>query len=282
MSNQTTLGDLGLTDVDESDSEPPTECNEASTPTRITLLNSPANPALDAWIADRHEQDEPYGYCHLYLQTHSDLSGVEYALRYEACIDCSAVEHSYHRPTTSVDSWGGGEVETIRDWLIDWLLNHLATPYHPELRPFPKTHLRVFISDAAREYLTDHDVAIDALREQFQTLDEHTATDEYLSQHRERRAIREWLRGDDGLKTHKHWIEATIRARFGFTARYNSHVPDPHPVYEPLSLDALRDCLKRIRAQIMTATDRRDDLREALSSAETAWIDQTKHDHFEE
>ena len=280
MSEQTTLTDLTDVETPAANEEPPASPpDDDQSPTRSTLIDSPANPALDAWVAERTAHEEPYGYCHLYLVSQSDLSGITHELRYETQIDLGAVGTPC--VTTSMRGFGGVSREAVRDWLIDWLLTELETPYHERLRPIPLEHFRVFATDAACEYLAEHEIDIDTVDEQLHSLPEHQPSDEYLTTHRTLTALTEWLDDDDGLHAYERRIEATIRAQLDFTTRYGHQVPDPVPAYHDYSLTELKAFLTTVREQIDQTEQRCDNLRRTLKTIGTQWCDRIHATHFE-
>jgi hypothetical protein len=282
MADQTTLTDL------LGDEPPPVaaeETNDEATddeqpPTRSTLIEPADNIALDTWVAERTAADEPYGYCHLYLISHSDLHGVEHELRFEANIDLGAAGGT-GTVTTSTESWGSVSVDAVHDWVIDWLLSELATPYHEDLRPIPVDNFRVFVTDNAHDHLADHDIDSNSLCEQLHGLPEHQPSTDYLTKYRTLTALNEWLNGDDGLSAYERRIEATIRARFGFTKRHGHQIPNPDPAYQDCSLDELHACLITVRKQISHTKQHRDELSSALDALETQWRERIQAIYFE-
>jgi hypothetical protein len=282
MADQTTLTDL-------LDDEPPPvaaeETNDEATddeqpPTRSTLIEPADNSALDAWVAKRIAADKPYGYCHLYLISHSDLHGVEHDLRFEAKIDLGAAGATC-TVATSTESWGGVNVDAVHNWLIDWLLTELETPYHEELRPIPVNDLHMFITENAREYLADHEIDSDTLCKQLHGVPEHRPSEKYLTQHHTYTALSDWLNGDDGLYDHERRLEATIRARFSFLKRHGHQIPDPDPTYQNCSLDELHTCLTTVREQITQTEQHCDELSNALDTLETQWRKRIQTTYFE-
>ena len=212
----------------------------------------------------------------------SDLTGVERQLRYEEELDLTVSENETRRQYGG--RWGQGRVrvDEVRDRLIDWKLEELATPYHPELRSVSAGNLRLFVADPARDLLREHDVEIDALVETLNHLDEHEPTDEQLAARREHREAYESLRGvSASLKQRVRAIEETVRARFGFSRRYGGDVPDPHPEYEGLDPTALKDELEHAREEVNRTEQRTDELGREIADENAQWIDEKRAELFE-
>jgi hypothetical protein len=139
----------------------------------------------------------------------------------------------------------------------------------------------VFVTKNANEYLLTHDIDSNPLCEEFYELPEHRPSEEYLAKRRTLTALAEWLKGDDGLAAYERRIEATIRARFGFTKRHGHQIPDPDPAYQDCSLNELHACLTTVREQIIQTEQYCDELSNALDALETQWRERIQTTHFE-
>ena len=285
QSNFSQLTDEGVehdTDVETApDDSTPGSSDSASADSRSTLTEH-VDSAVESWVNEREDRMENYGYFHLYVVAKSDLTGVERQLRYEEELDLTVSEGDTNRQYGG--RWGQGEVhvDEVRDRLIDWKLGELATPYHPELRTVSAGNLRLFVAEPARELLRDHDVEIDTVVEVLNRLDEREPTDEQLATRREHRETYESITGvSASLKQCVRAIEETVRARFGFSARYGGTTPDPHPEYEGLDPTALKDELESARDEVNQAEQRKDELSQEIAEEEAKWIDEKRAELFE-
>lgn len=285
QSNFSQLTDEGVehdTDVETApDDSTPGSPDSASVDSRSTLTEH-VDPSVKSWVNKRENQNENYGYFHLYVVAKSDLTGVERQLRYEEELDFTVSEDDTDRQYGGRWGQGGVHVEEVRDTLIDWKLEELATPYHPELRTVSAGNLRLFVAEPARELLRDHDVEIDTLVEVLNQLDEHEPTDEQLATRREHRETYELITGvSASLKQRVRAIEETVCARFGFSRRYGGATPEPHSEYDHLDPTALRDELESAREEIDQAEQRTDALRQEIADENAQWIDEKRAELFE-
>ena len=276
------LTDEGVeNDTDETSTDDSTSGSSDSTSAESrSTFTEHVDPTVESWVGERENQNENYGYFHLYVVAKSDLSGVERHLRYEETLDLTVSEddisHQYG------GRWGQGRVrvDEVRDTLIDWKLEELATPYHPDLRTVSAGNLRIFVADPARDYL--HDVEIDALVETLNQVDEREPTDEQHATRREHREAYESITGVSAtLKQRVRAIEDTVRARFGFSRRYGGATPEPHPEYEGLDPTALRDELESARKEVDRTEQRKDELGQEIAEEDAQWIDEKRAELFE-
>ena len=287
MSEQSNFSQLTDERVESDTNEAPTDdstpesSDSASAGTRSTFSEH-VDPTVESWVGERENQNENYGYFHLYVVAKSDLTGVERQLRYEEELDFTVSENDTSRQYGGWWGQGGVHLGEVRDTLIDWKLEELATPYHPELRTISARNLRIFVADPARDYLRDHDVEINALVEVLNQLDEHEPTDEQLATRREHRETYELLTGVSApLKQRVRAIEETVRARFGFSRRYGGATPEPHPEYEDLDLTALKDELESAREEVDQAEQRTDELSQEIADENAKWIKEKRAELFE-
>jgi hypothetical protein len=240
------------------------------------------NPAVKSWVAECEEQKEDYGYFHLFVIAKSDLTGIERHLQYE---NERRVEVGNNETTHQYGSrWGRGGIQAAEtcDQLIDWKLNELATPYHPDLRTVAAENLRIFVADAARDPLGERDIEIDALVETLNHLDEHEPTDEQLAMRQEYNEAYEAVVGGSALlKQRVRAIETTVRARFSFSRRYGSGIPDPHPDYKDLDPTALKRELKSARNKLEQTEQRKDELSQEIANDKAQWIEEMLTTLFE-
>lgn len=285
QSNFSQLTDTGVEhDTDEEstlDDSTPGSADSASADSRSTLTER-VDPSVESWVGERENQNENYGYFHLYVVAKSDLSGVERQLRYEENLDLTVSEDDISRQYGGRWGQGGVHVEEVRDRLIDWKLEELATPYHPDLRTVSAGNLRLFVAEPACELLRDHDVEIDTLVKVLNQLDEHEPTDEQLATRQEYREAHESITGISApLKQRVRAIEETVRARFGFSRRYGGATPKPHPEYEHLDPTALKDELENTRDEVDQAEQRTDELSQEIADENAQWIDEKRAELFE-
>ena len=263
------------------DNSTPGSADSASADSRSTLTEH-VDSAVESWVNEREDRMENYGYFHLYAVAKSDLTGVERQLRYEENLDLTVSEDDISRQYGGRWGQGGVHAEGVRDRLIDWKLEELATPYHPNLRTVSAGNLRVFVAEPARDLLRDHDVEIDALVETLNQVDEREPTDEQLATRREHWEGHESITGVSApLKQRVRAIEETVRARFGFSRRYGGATPEPHPEYEGLDSTALRDELESARGEVDRTEQRRDELGQEIAEEEAQWIDEKRAELFE-
>ena len=263
------------------DDSTPGSSDSASADSHSTLTEH-VDPSVESWVSERENQRENYGYFHLYVVATSDLTGVERQLRYEEDIDLTVSEDDISRQYGGRWGQGGVHAEGVRDRLIDWKLEELATPYHPDLRRVSAGNLRVFVAEPARVLLRDHDVEIDALVEILNQVDEHEPTDEQLATRREHREASESITGvSASLKQRVRAIEETVRARFGFSGRYGGATPEPHPEYDHLDPTALKGELENAREEVDQAEQRTDELGQEIADENAQWIDEQRTELFE-
>ncbi|WP_114579613.1 hypothetical protein [Saliphagus sp. LR7] len=274
MSGQTTFS---TADRDESDSRTADEATSDRSAHRssiddaqIDILHS---ETIDQWVTEREDANEPYGYFHLYVAAQSDLSGVQRALCWE-----TRIEHATDDAGEPSPRFGTGGIRAVnaRERLLEWKLELVAVPFHSELRTIPAENLRVFVADPAREYLAEKGVEIESTVEQVNTIDEHTPTEEQLARRREDARMQRLTGVSGPLDGRIRAIEDTLRARFKFTSRYGSDVPDPDPAYAEKPLDTLEEMLERARRDHVEAESGCDELRDEISSAEAQWIEETR------
>lgn len=285
QSNFFQLTDEGVehdTDVETApDDSTPGSPDSASADSRLTLTEH-VDPSVKSWVNKRENQNENYGYFHLYVVAKSDLTGVERQLRYEEEIDFTVSEDDTDRQYGGRWGQGGVHVEEVRDTLIDWKIEELATPYHPELRTVSAGNLRLFVAEPARELLRDHDVEIDTPIEVLNQLDEHEPTDEQLTTRREHREAYKSITGVSAtLKQRARAIEDTVRARFEFSRRYGGAAPEPHPEYDHLDPTALKDELESVREEVDRTEQRKGELGRRIAEEEAQWIDEKRSELFE-
>ena len=285
QSNFSQLTDTGVehdTDEEATLYDPtPGNPDSASADSHSTLTEH-VDSSVESWVSERENQNENYGYFHLYVVAKSDLTGVERQLRYQENLDLTVSEDDISHQYDGRWGQGGVHVDEVRDKLIDWKLEELATPYHPDLRTVSAGNLRVFVAEPARQLLRDHDVRIDALVEVLNQLDEHEPTDEQLTTRREHRETYESLTGVSApLKQRVRAIEETVRARFGFSGRYGGTTPDPHPEYEGLDPTALKGELENAREEVDQTEQRTDELSQEIADENTQWIDEQRAELFE-
>jgi hypothetical protein len=233
-----------------------------------------ADPAVESWVAEREESAEDYGYFHLFVVAKSDLNGVEHRLHYVEEIDLTVSEADTSRQYGGRWGKGGVRVTNARDRLIDWKLDELATPYHPDLRTVSATNLRIFVADSAHDLLGEQDIEIGALVETLNQFDEHEPTAEQLATHREYSEACEAVDGWQApLSQRVRAIESTVRAQFDFSHHFGGEVPDPHPDYQNLDANELKVELERARSKLEQTEQRKKSLSQKIADEKAQWIE---------
>lgn len=233
---------------------------------------------LESWCAERREQGENFGYGHLFAETRSDLDGVQYGLGWETRIERSAPEDE----ATTHDKAGFGAVKSSDglETIVSWKLGLLSTPYHPQLRDVPVDNLRVFVADAAREYLREEGYPVKAVLGKLGNLPEHYPTEDDLAVRREGIRLRR-KGGAQGILNHQETaIEQTVRSEFGFTSKYGSSVPDPDVRYADFDLVELKEHLEETREWLTASKERLSELREVRQETRSEWVNRAREQHF--
>jgi hypothetical protein len=269
------------TDPDDQRAEDtPSSTNTTENEGQSSEVNKLRDSAVDDWVAEQQAQDENYGYFHLFVVAESSLTGIERHLRYEYEIDHPGPDDSQSEFHTRF-GMGRTRAETVRQQLVDWKLDKLATPLHPELRDVPAGRLRVFVAEPAREVLREQGVSINPVVKALNQASEHFPSKEQIERHREYIDIKEATTGVSGrLEQRVSAIENTIRARLGFTRQCGSGIPDPDPEYQHLGIGELEEQLRDAREDVEQAEQREDELRREISEARSEWKNETRSELF--
>ena len=234
-------------------------------------VNEFRNSEIDDWVAKQKEEKQSYGFIHLLTVAESSLSGVEHQLRHECKIAHPKSSKPENRPP---DMIGIGEISPARarGKLIEWKLDNMAIPYHPQLRDIPTKRLQVFVAEPARESLQENGIEIGSVVQKLNYLNEHTPDEKRVKKEREYVDAREATGGPDGyLSERVRKIEDAVRARLELSGRYSRKVPDPHPDYEDLDIATLETQLEKARDEYEEAEQRKATLNEELTTERNQW-----------
>jgi hypothetical protein len=265
---------------DQRVEDTPSSTNTTDNGGQSSEVNKLRDSAVDDWVAEQQAQDENYGYFHLFVVAESSLTGIERHLRYEYEIDHPGPDDSQSEFHTRF-GMGGARAETVHQQLVDWKLDKLAMPLHPELRDVPAERLRIFVAEPAREVLRKQKVSINPVVETLNQVDEHFPSKEQIERHREYIDAKEATTGVSGrLEQRVRGVENTIRARLGFTRQYGSSIPDPDSEYQHLGIGELEEQLRDARENVEQAEQREDELRREISEARSEWKDETRSELF--
>lgn len=240
---------------------------------------------LEAWTATREARNESYGVFHVGLRVRSDLSGTDRAL-----ISQNRIEHTGEGDDAPhmQYGWGNPTPETVVAAVRSWMLDKLGYPYVPGLdcdgyprpaRTIPAERFRVFVAEEAYEALREHDhgdVAdlLEATVGAVNSLPEYHPSESY----RETIVTAQSVAAQAGAGSHtgalrrrERRIEATIRAKLGFSKRYGSGTPEADVEFADKDLNTLKRRLDETREERAEAESRLQKLREQLESAREDW-----------
>lgn len=239
----------------------------------ITTLT--AQETVDEWTSAREAGGDDYAFLHVEVDVYRTLTNTWAGLR------VNTTEKILDPKTTYGGgfSWSQPNREDLVDVIIDWVSQTLATPYVSPgdhdlpaghyLRSYPHDHVRVFISAAAVEFLTDHDIPVAALQEAINDIEEHTAPRAYCEQVTEYYAARDAL---DDARSQIRTLKTAIGAAFDIPTRYRTQPPKNFPEeYADLSPNELQSELAAARTAEEAAKSQRDTLQNELTTKQEAW-----------
>ena len=247
----------------------------------ITTLN--AQDAVDEWTTAHEAAGEHFAYLHVHVDVYRTLTNTWWGLR------ITTREKLVDNPRNSYGGYVGcksPDPEDLVGMIIDWVSGTLATPYLPldehdlpvghHIRAVPSNRVRVFISEAAVDFLTDRDIPVDALQDATAELEEHTPTDEYHGQVVEYYAARETI---DNTKERIRNLETAVGAAFDVSTGYGRTPPDSPPVgFASFSPNDLQAELAASREALAAAEMRRDSLKDELTAKQDVWANNITHD----
>ena len=240
---------------------------------------------LETWIATREDASESYGFFHVGLRIKSDLSGTDRGLtsRYR-------VEHvGGGKDTPHMRcGWGNPTPATAVDTVRSWMLEMVSYPYVPKLdcdayprpaRTIPAEQFRVFIAEEAYNALREHEhenIAdrLSATVSTVNDLPEHHPSESYLETIEATQSVAAQAGAGSHTGTLRHRerrIEATIRAKLGFSKRYGSGTPEADAEFADEDLNTLKRQLNETRQERTEAEARLEELRERLKRAREDW-----------
>ncbi|MBP2251841.1 hypothetical protein J2754_002178 [Halarchaeum solikamskense] len=246
---------------------------------QITTLD--ASEELDEWTSSCETEELDYAYLHVQVDVYRTLTDTWWGLR------ITTQEKIIENPRNSYGGYVGQrcpDPDELVDMILSWVSSTLATPYLPlnahdlpighHLRTIPSDRIRVFIADDAVDFLTERDIAVDEVLTALDDLEEHSPPSAYKEQAREYYAAQDTI---DASRTRIRKLKQAIGAVFGISTGYGGKIPSAPPVeYASLSPNDLQDELETAREARQTAEDKRDTLKEELTSKQSVWADELK------
>jgi hypothetical protein len=293
MPTQYSLGGDPVEDKDsENTSHSSRDCSR-KTQVESNITHIDCEDEIEAWVSSL--DDELYGYFELELDVKQTIAEKQYAFTSRRC--CEAPNPVLQRRY----SFGGGAGSFPS--IIKWLSETLAIPYVdadkagvPVGRNVPKSNLRVFIPDAAYEFLEVSESEAEEILDRFHALEENHATERQihiLKKQREQRQLDR--RTQSPLYTHKRAIEHTIRSRLGWSKSIGSGsntrelphktihgVPDSDERFDGWTLDELGDELTAVRKNIAMNEEYREELQEMYREQKDPTFEDLVRTHFPE
>lgn len=254
---------------------PPTDIDEE----QITTLD--ASEELDEWTSTCEAEGLDYAYLHVQLDVYRTLTDTWWGLR------VTTQEKIIENPRNSYGGYVGQrrpDPDKLVDTILNWVSSTLATPFLPldvhdlpignHLRTIPSDRIRVFIGDVAVDFLTERDNPVDEVLTALHDLEEHSPPSPYKEQ------VREYYAAQDTIATSRTRIrklKQAIGAVFGISTGYGGKIPSAPPdEYASLSPNDLQDELETVREARRAAEDKRDTLKEELTSQQSTWADDLK------
>jgi hypothetical protein len=293
MPTQYSLGGDPVEDKDSENTSHSSRDRTRKTQVESNIAHIDCEDEIEVWVSSL--DDELYGYFAMELQVKQTISEKQYAFTLHRCCESP-------NPVMPRSLSGGGRVGQFSD-VVTWLLNSLAIPYVdadkagvPVGRNVPKSNLRVFIPDAAYEFLEVNESKAEEILDRFHALEENHATDRQihiLKKLREQRHLDR--RTQSPLYTYKKAIDHTIRSRLGWSKSIGSGsntrelphktihgVPDSDERFDGWTLDELGDELTAVRKNIAMNEEYREELQEMYREQKDPTFEDLVRTHFPE
>lgn len=249
-----------------------------------------------SWVDKKEDTGQPYAFVAAKLVVQNTISSTAATIKVETKRQTADTAYAPH---SSVSFSGVSKSQTIAQFvstLASTILGVKSYPRHEDGRHITGDDMRVFIAPPIEDLLLataddTHDApAPKTVRDWLKTVKSlpNSLPENELNPDQES-ILKSWAVAREragigatanSVDTQVKRVEQTLRSKLGFTTKFGSSVPDPHPEYEELPLAELKMKLDALKAAYQYEQQAYYRIDERLKQRRHEWINQMATNHL--